>query len=119
MPFPSARAHTAVVHVPGILQDPDSADDDNWNVNKAAATCLLLLAQTVQDAIVPMVMNWASANITSPEWERQEAAIMAFGACTTPGPGGVPLPLANAACPPPPFFACWLGVSVALARSLA
>lgn len=64
----------------GLLtrQDED-ADEDEWNVSMAAATCLSLLAQTVADAIVPAVIPFIEANIKSQDWHQREAAVMTFG----------------------------------------
>lgn len=53
-------------------------DDDIWNMSMASATLLVLVAQTVEDAVVPLVMPYVSQNIQSPEWRFREAAIMAF-----------------------------------------
>ncbi|KAH8112102.1 ARM repeat-containing protein [Phellopilus nigrolimitatus] len=64
----------------GLLtrQDED-ADEDEWNVSMAAATCLALLAQTVADAIVPAVIPFIEANIKAADWHQREAAVMTFG----------------------------------------
>ena len=86
-----ALAHRA--HAMGDAQDVDAADDDEWNVNKASATCLMLFAQTVQDAIVDVVIPWASQNLSSPSWSKQEAAIMAFGTCPPPALSPPPMRL--------------------------
>lgn len=53
-------------------------EDDNWNISMAGATCLQLVANTVEDAIVPAIMPFVEANITSENWRYREAATMAF-----------------------------------------
>ncbi|PIA48527.1 hypothetical protein AQUCO_01400842v1 [Aquilegia coerulea] len=45
----------------------------------AVGTCLGLVAKTVGDAIVPLVMPFVEANITEPGWGCREAATYAFG----------------------------------------
>ncbi|KAH8114798.1 ARM repeat-containing protein [Phellopilus nigrolimitatus] len=64
----------------GLLTRRDEdADEDEWNVSMAAATCLVLLAQTVADAIVPAVIPFTEANIKAADWHQREAAVMTFG----------------------------------------
>lgn len=48
----------------------------------AAGTCLSLLAQTVGDDVVPMVIPFVEGNIkdnSEDGWRKREAAVMAFG----------------------------------------
>ena len=47
---------------------------------KAAATCLLLMAQVVQGDIISYVLPWVTQNLNSSDWKQQESATMAFGA---------------------------------------
>jgi len=75
-----AGALAAPSHVARVTQDPDPDDDDEWNVPKAAATCLLLMAQVVQGDIISYVLPWVTQNLNSSDWKQQEAATMAFGA---------------------------------------
>lgn len=56
----------------------------------SAATCLSLLANTVQDAIVPPVVQFVEGNIQSADWHQREAAVMAFGSILE-GPSGTVL----------------------------
>ncbi|XP_057519337.1 importin subunit beta-1-like [Amaranthus tricolor] len=63
-----------------LKQEEDQDQDDSiWNVSMAGGTCLGLVAKTVGDAIVPLVMPFVEANISSPEWRCREAATFAFG----------------------------------------
>lgn len=59
-------------------QDED-ADEDEWDVAKAAGTCLGLLAQVVGDAIVGITVPFIETNVKSPDWRGREAALMCFG----------------------------------------
>ena len=53
-------------------------DDDQWNLSMSGATCLTLVANTVEDAIVPAVMPFVQQHIKSENWRYREAATMAF-----------------------------------------
>lgn len=79
--------HFAKVALPEILpvlltllsKQSDDADEDEWDVCKAAGTCLALLAQTVGDTIVSPIIPFVESNIKSPDWRQRDAAVMAFG----------------------------------------
>lgn len=63
-----------------LKQEEDQDQDDGiWNLSMAGGTCLGLVARTVGDAIVPLVMPFVENNITKPEWRNREAATFAFG----------------------------------------
>jgi importin subunit beta-1 len=53
-------------------------DDDLWNRSMSAATCLQLVANTVEDAILPHIMPFVQQHIQLENWRYKEAAIMAF-----------------------------------------
>jgi len=92
--------------VPVLLQftltkQDESADDDTWNIAASGAVCLGLVSNTVEDAIVPPVLEFVQQNLQHPtEWRMREAAIMAFGQIlegpkpeTLEGPVAVALPV--------------------------
>ncbi|KAF9596650.1 hypothetical protein IFM89_012849, partial [Coptis chinensis] len=60
-------------------EEDQDQDDDIWNLSMAGGTCLGLVAKTVGDAIVPLIMPFVEANITKPDWRSREAATFAFG----------------------------------------
>lgn len=60
-------------------EEDQDQDDDTWNVSMAGGTCLGLVARTVGDAIVPLVMPFVEANILKKDWRSREAATYAFG----------------------------------------
>ncbi|XP_072985514.1 importin subunit beta-1-like [Typha latifolia] len=63
-----------------LKQEEDQDQDDGvWNLSMAGGTCLGLIARTVGDAVVPLVMPFVEANITKSDWRSREAATFAFG----------------------------------------
>ncbi|PON94326.1 Importin subunit beta-1s [Trema orientale] len=63
-----------------LKQEEDQDQDDSiWNVSMAGGTCLGLVARTVGDSILPLVMPFVERNITKPDWRCREAATYAFG----------------------------------------
>lgn len=60
-------------------QDEDyTADDEIWNLSMSAATCLGLVANTAEDAIVPVIAPFVQQHIKSENWRFREAATLAF-----------------------------------------
>ncbi|XP_047321231.1 importin subunit beta-1-like isoform X2 [Impatiens glandulifera] len=63
-----------------LKQDEDQDQDDSaWNIAMAGGTCLGLVARTVGDDIVPLVMPFIEENIARSDWRQREAATYAFG----------------------------------------
>ncbi|KAJ0088295.1 hypothetical protein Patl1_31405 [Pistacia atlantica] len=63
-----------------LKQEEDQDQDDSiWNISMAGGTCLGLVARTVGDEIVPLVMPFVEANIMKPDWRCREAATYSFG----------------------------------------
>ncbi|CAN8270012.1 unnamed protein product [Cochlearia groenlandica] len=60
-------------------EEDQNHDDDVWNISMAGGTCLGLVARTVGDSIVPLVMPFVELNIKKPNWRSREAATYAFG----------------------------------------
>ncbi|KAF9054219.1 armadillo-type protein [Panaeolus papilionaceus] len=82
-----------------LTQQEEDAEEDEWNVSMAAATCLALLAGAVQDAIVPAVIPFIEANIKAENWHQREAAVMTFGSILEGPDPAVLTPLVNQALP--------------------
>ncbi|CAG8433275.1 4156_t:CDS:10 [Diversispora eburnea] len=62
-----------------LTKQDEDADEDDWNVSMAAGTCLSLLAQCVEDAVVAPVIPFVENHIRHNDWRFREAAVMAFG----------------------------------------
>ncbi|XP_047968974.1 importin subunit beta-1-like [Salvia hispanica] len=63
-----------------LKQEEDQDQDEGfWNISMAGGTCLGLVARTVGDDIVPLVMPFIEENITKADWRHREAATYAFG----------------------------------------
>lgn len=63
-----------------LKQDEDQDQEDGiWNLAMAGGTCLGLVAKTVGDFVVPLVMPFVEANISKTDWRSREAATFAFG----------------------------------------
>ncbi|KAE9464745.1 hypothetical protein C3L33_03371, partial [Rhododendron williamsianum] len=63
-----------------LKQEEDQDQDDGaWNLAMAGGTCLGLVARTVGDDVVPLIMPFIEENITKPDWRQREGATYAFG----------------------------------------
>ncbi|KAF2299305.1 hypothetical protein GH714_031430 [Hevea brasiliensis] len=81
-----------------LKQEEDQDQDEGaWNIAMAGGTCLGLVARTVGDDIVPLVMPFIEENITKPDWRQREAATYAFGSILEgPSPDKL-IPIVNVA----------------------
>ncbi|XP_040990624.1 importin subunit beta-1-like [Juglans microcarpa x Juglans regia] len=81
-----------------LKQEEDQDQDEGaWNIAMAGGTCLGLVARTVGDDVVPLVMPFIEENLTKPDWRQREAATYAFGSILEgPSPDKL-IPLVNIA----------------------
>ncbi|KAJ1664277.1 karyopherin Kap95 [Coemansia sp. RSA 1646] len=82
-----------------LTKQDEDADEDEWNVSMAAATCLSLLAQTIGNDIVAPVIPFVEQNIRNPDWHYREAAVMSFGSILEGPDSAVLTPLVSQALP--------------------
>ncbi|KAJ1945548.1 karyopherin Kap95, partial [Linderina pennispora] len=82
-----------------LTKQDEDADEDEWNVSMAAATCLSLMAQTVENDIVPPVIPFIEQNIRNQDWHFREAAVMSFGSILDGPESAVLMPLVSQALP--------------------
>lgn len=62
-----------------LTKQDEFDDEDDWNPCKAAGVCLSLMASCCEDGIVELIVPFVAENITSADWKRRDAAIMALG----------------------------------------
>ena len=85
-----------VTYCKNIVKEEDQ-DEDAWNVSTAAGTCLGLIANTVLDDVVSVVMPFVQKHINDGNWRLREAAILAFGMSNTT-PSGKNVTLMHYSC---------------------
>ena len=73
-----ATEHLAPLLTEVMTKQDEEADEGTWNISMAAGTCLTLVANTIQDQVVPAIMPFVQANIKSENWRLREASTMAF-----------------------------------------
>ena len=78
-------------------QEEDLQDDGTWDIAMAGATCIGLIANTIQDEAVPLVWPYVEENIGKADWRLRESATMAFGSLLEGPSGPVLQPLVNMA----------------------
>lgn len=69
--------------IPVLLQamcrQDEDADDNEYNVSRAAYQALQLYAQCVQGDVIQPVVTFVEENIRNEDWRRRDAAVAAFG----------------------------------------
>lgn len=74
----AALTHLAPILMETLAKQEEDADEDTYNLHMAGHICLSLISQTVEDAVVPVVMPFVNQNIQNENWRLRDAAIMAF-----------------------------------------
>jgi len=62
-----------------LTKQDEDADEDQWDIAMAGATCLTLIANCVRNDVLGTAVPFVTQNLTSTEWRLREAAAMAFG----------------------------------------
>lgn len=60
-----------------VVKVEDELDDDN--ISTSAGTCLTLVANTIRDQVVQVVLPFVNANFQNPDWKLRASAILTFG----------------------------------------
>jgi len=68
-----------------LTKQDEDIDSDEWNVAQSGACCLMLMAQNIQNNVVPLVLPFIKNKIKDKHWRMREAATMAFS-CILDGP---------------------------------
>lgn len=55
------------------------SEDDEWDINKACASVLTVLAQVTEDKVMDACLEYIEKNITRAEWQLRQAALMVIG----------------------------------------
>ncbi|KAL8810742.1 MAG: hypothetical protein Q9223_000083 [Gallowayella weberi] len=63
-----------------LAQQDEDAQDEEYNISKAAYQCLQLFAQAVGGDIVQVVLGFVEQNLRHADWHWRDAAVSAFGA---------------------------------------
>ncbi|OWA52470.1 Importin subunit beta [Hypsibius exemplaris] len=63
-----------------LTRQPDLDDADDWSPSKAAAVCLMLIAECAGAEVLPHVAPFVASNIVNTDWRFRDAACVAFGA---------------------------------------
>lgn len=60
------------------LKNYTKDDENEWSISISSACCLSLMAKILKDVIASPIMEFISANISSPDWKLRNAALLAF-----------------------------------------
>ena len=74
-----AAASLIPVILETLTKQEDEEDDGEWNLSKAGAVCLGLVAGAIGDEVIKHVMPFISANMQRPEWNFRDAATLSLG----------------------------------------
>jgi importin subunit beta-1 len=62
--------------------EDDCEEDDEWGVQTSAGCCLQKLSLLLGAKVIPQVVEFVQANISSADWQGRYAALIALGAIT-------------------------------------
>ena len=74
-----AAPHLVACMLEMMTKQPETIDEDDWNVSEAASSCLECIAVTLRQEVVAFVLPFVQQNIGSAEWALRDAAVSAFG----------------------------------------
>jgi importin subunit beta-1 len=74
----AALTHLVPILLETLTKQDEHADEDDYTLHMAGQVCLTSISQTVEDAVVPVVMPFINQHINSADWRYKDAAILAF-----------------------------------------
>lgn len=63
-----------------LTRQDEDADDDEYNISRAAYQCLQLYSQAIGNDIIQPVLAFVEQNLRHEDWRKRDAAVSAFGA---------------------------------------
>jgi importin subunit beta-1 len=74
----AALVHLAPILLETLTKQEEESDDEEFTLHMAGFICLTCISQTVEDAIVAVMMPFVQSNIQNENWRLRDAAMMAF-----------------------------------------
>ena len=74
----AALVHLVPILLETLTKQDEDADEDTYNLHMAGYVCLTCISQTVEDAVVAVIMPFVQQNIQNEDWRLRDAAMMAF-----------------------------------------
>jgi importin subunit beta-1 len=74
----AALVHLVPILLETLTKQEEDAEDDDYTLHMAGFICLTCISQTVEDAIVAVMMPFVQSNIQNENWRLRDAAMMAF-----------------------------------------
>jgi len=74
----AALVHLVPILLETLTKQEEDADEDTFNLHMAGYICLTCISQTVEDAVVAVIMPFVQQNIQNEDWRLRDAAMMAF-----------------------------------------
>lgn len=74
----AALVHLAPILLETLTKQEEDTDEDDFTLHMAGFICLTCISQTVEDAVVAVIMPFVQQNIQNENWRLRDAAMMAF-----------------------------------------
>eukprot|EP00914_Ancora_sagittata_P029039 GHVO01057340.1.p1 GENE.GHVO01057340.1~~GHVO01057340.1.p1 ORF type:complete len:544 (+),score=81.18 GHVO01057340.1:49-1680(+) len=62
-----------------MTKQTEHHETDDWTLSMAAGTCLGLCAEVLRDYILPKTLEFVNAHFGAQEWQKRDAAVLAYG----------------------------------------
>jgi len=74
----AALVHLVPILLETLTKQEEDSDDEEYTLHMAGFICLTCISQTVEDAILAVMMPFVQSNIQNENWRLRDAAVMAF-----------------------------------------